>query len=111
MSRPALLDNLDRIAPLLVLGATIAPWLLGYSSSRAAVADHVAFAFAFGPLAMLILALRPAAVACAIGGIWLALSPWLLGYAATGDAWGSDLLWGAFLAAASATALSPQDGS
>jgi hypothetical protein len=91
--------------PLPAAGATLvaldlaSPWLLGFSTSHAAVAGHIAFAMAFAPLALLITALRQAAVSCVAGGVWLAASPWLLGYASVGvAAWGSDLALGVLLA-------------
>lgn len=81
-----------------VTAALAAPWLLGFSASHAAVADHVAFAMSFVPLALLIAALRPAAVVCVAGGTWLMASPWLLDYAGRGTAaWAADLLLGAAL--------------
>jgi hypothetical protein len=99
-NRPA--DLLPPAASCLVVLAAAAPWLLGFGSSHAAVANGIAFAMAFAPLALLIAALRPAAAVCVAGGAWLAASPWLLGYAAAGaPAWAADLLLGAALAAVS----------
>jgi hypothetical protein len=41
--------------------------------------------------------LRPAAFVALAGGIWLALSPWVLGYAADHGAWLSELVSGGLL--------------
>ena len=83
----------------IVTAAIAAPWLLGFSVSHAAVADHVAFAMSCAPLALVIAALRPAAALCMAGGGWLMASPWLLGYAGRGTmAWAPDLLLGTTLA-------------
>jgi hypothetical protein len=75
---------------LVVLWIALAPFLRGYSTNPAAVASHVFFLFAFGPLTLIILNLRPAAYVLTAAGLWLALSPWLLGYATNHTAWLSD---------------------
>jgi hypothetical protein len=91
---------LAHLAPGTVVLALAAPWVLGFSTSHAAVANAVAFGMAFGPLALLSSALRPAAAACVAGGAWLAASPWALGYASAGPrAWGAAVLLGFALAA------------
>jgi hypothetical protein len=93
--RPALASGI-------VLLAAAAPWVLGFSHSHAAVANAVAFAMAFGPLTLLVADLPLAAEVSAAGGLWLAVSPAVLGYADAGTAaWASDLLLGAALAAVS----------
>jgi hypothetical protein len=74
----------------LLLWVAPAPFLWGYSASPAAVASHVFFLFAFGPLTLIIVNLRPAAYVLTAAGIWLALSPWILGYATNHTAWLSD---------------------
>lgn len=74
----------------LLLWVALAPFIWGYSTSLAAVASHVFFLFAFGPLTLIILNLRAAAYVLTGAGIWLALSPWLLGYATSHAAWLSD---------------------
>jgi hypothetical protein len=94
------------ILPVLASGlavlAAAMPWALGFAGSQAAVAGGIAFAMAFAPLAMMITALRPAALVCLAGGVWLAASPWLLDYASRGTAaWSADLLAGGALAALS----------
>ena len=95
-------DPLPTAAAALVTLDLASPWLLGFSASHAAVAGHIAFAMAFVPLALLITVLRPAAVSCVAGGVWLAASPWSLGYASAGvGAWGSDLALGVLLAVVS----------
>jgi hypothetical protein len=88
-----------RLLPIAAAGliglVTFAPWGFGFSSSHAAVADHIAFAMAFLPISLLIVALPAAAVATACAGAWLGLSPWALGYGSRGvAAWGIDLLVG-----------------
>jgi hypothetical protein len=74
----------------LLLWVAVAPFVWGYSASSAAVASHVFFLFAFGPLTLIILNLRPAAYVLTAAGIWLLLSPWILGYATNHTAWLSD---------------------
>lgn len=96
--------RLTTVLPVLACGlvvlAAAMPWPLAFATSHAAVADHIAFAMAFAPLAMMITALRPAALVCLAGGVWLAASPWLLGYASRSPAaWAGDLVAGAGLAA------------
>lgn len=97
------------VAAASVVGAIlIAPWALGFSASHAAVAGHIAFAMTFGPIALLITALRAAALTTAAAGAWLMASPWLLGYASRGTtAWGADLVAGLLLVALSRRALRP----
>jgi hypothetical protein len=96
--------KLDWVATGLMLPVLLAPWLVGFSDSSSAVANHIAFALGFGPLAMLVVVLRPAAFALLIGGAWLVLSPWLLGYAADDLAWLSELVSGASLMVVGAAA-------
>lgn len=94
-----LANLLPRLASLTVVLAAASPWLFGFSSSHAAVANGIAFAMAFSPLALMIGALAPASVVCLAGGLWLAASPWALGYSSTGSvSWAVDLLLGATLA-------------
>lgn len=80
-----------------MLWVALSPWLWGYAGSRAAVASHIFFIFAFGPLALLIVVLRPAAWVVAAAGLWLAASPWVLGYATSHSAWLSELVTGLLL--------------
>jgi hypothetical protein len=99
-------DPLPPLAAGLVVLAAASPWVLGFGASHAAIANAIAFAMGFAPLALMIAALPPAAVASVAGGVWLAASPWALGYSSMGvAAWGADLLLGVSLAAVSWTAL------
>ena len=79
------------------LWVALSPWLWGFANSRPAVANHVALVFGFGPLALLIVNLRPAAFVTLLGGIWLVVSPWLLGYAADHLAWLNEFATGTLL--------------
>lgn len=88
----------------LLLWVALAPFLWGYWTTPAAVASHVFFLFAFGPLTLIILNLRPAAYVLIAAGIWLALSPWLLGYATNHTAWLSDGIAGILFIALAARA-------
>jgi len=87
-----------------MLPLLLAPWILGFADSGAAVANHIAFAIAFGPLTLLIRVLRPAAFVLLAGGVWIALSPWALGYAGNDFAWLSELVSGVLLVLVSAGA-------
>jgi SPW repeat len=87
-----------------MLWVALGPWIWGYASSGSAVASHVFFIFAFGPLALLIAVLRPAAFVVLVAGLWLAASPWLLGYATNHSAWLSELTTGALLSVVGASA-------
>lgn len=91
---PAGLTKLNVAAGALMLWVALGPWAWGYAGSGAAVASHVFFIFAFGPLALLIAVLRPAALVVLLAGLWLAASPWLLGYATNHSAWLSELITG-----------------
>ena len=93
------LDKLNLAAAALILWVALGPWIWGYASSSSAVASHVFFIFAFGPLTLLLLVLRPAALILLAAGLWLAASPWLLGYATNHTAWLSDLVTGLLLTA------------
>ena len=87
-----------------MLWVALGPWVWGYASSGSAVASHVFFIFAFGPLTLLIVVLRPAAFVVLAAGLWLAVSPWLLGYATNHSAWLSELVTGALLSIVGARA-------
>ena len=87
-----------------VTWVALSPWLWGFAGSHAAVANHVFMVFTFGPLAMLIAALRPAAFVTMIGGLWLVLSPWALGYATDHQAWLNELVTGLLLIVLAANA-------
>jgi hypothetical protein len=82
-----------------IVAALVAPWALGFARP-AAVAGHVAFAMAAGPIALLVAALPAAAYATGLSGAWLAASPWALSYASAGvAAWSVDLAGGLALIA------------
>lgn len=85
----------------------VSPWVWGFAGSHSAVANHVSLVFGFGPLALLIGNLRPAALVTLLGGAWLAISPWLLGYATNHAAWLSELVTGVLLIALCARAAAP----
>ena len=91
------LHKLNLAAGALMLWVALGPWIWGYASSGSAVASHVFFIFAFGPLTLLVVVLRPAAFVLFAAGLWLAASPWLLGYATNHSAWLSDLATGLLL--------------
>jgi hypothetical protein len=100
MKTRSLPDPFPALASGLVVLAAASPWLLGFSASHAAVANGIAFAMAFAPLALMIAALPPASAVCGAGGLWLAASPWALGYASSGvAAWAADLVLGIALMA------------
>jgi hypothetical protein len=101
-SRPTRLrhDASPLAAATLATATAAAPWMFGFDASRAAVASHIAFTMTFASIAILVCALPAAAMATAGGGVWLAASPWVLGYAQLGvPAWSSDLIAGVLLAA------------
>ena len=98
------LDKLNLAAAALILWVALGPWIWGYASSSSAVASHVFFIFAFGPLTLLLVVLRPAALILLAAGLWLAASPWLLGYAANHTAWLSELVTGLLLTTVAARA-------
>jgi hypothetical protein len=91
-------NRLPFAAEAVLLWIAVGPWLWGFAASRSAVANHVFLVFAFGPLAMMIAALRPAAFVTIAGAVWLAFSPWLLGYATINAAWINELVSGSLLA-------------
>lgn len=96
LSSPGL-DKLNLAAGALMLWVALGPWVWGYASNGSAVASHVFFIFAFGPLTLLLVVLRPAAFVLFTAGLWLAVSPWLLGYATNHSAWLSELVTGVLL--------------
>jgi hypothetical protein len=107
--RPGIPDPrlvLPALASAITVALVAAPWVLGFSGSRAAVAGHIAFAMGIAPIAVLITSLAAAAAGTTIAGLWLALSPWVLGYAGRGvAAWGIDLIAGLALIALAVVAL------
>jgi hypothetical protein len=68
------------------------------------VANHVSLVFGFAPLALIMVNLRPAALVTLLGGGWLVISPWLLGYATDHAAWLNDLVTGVLLIVVCASA-------
>jgi hypothetical protein len=99
-------DPFPPLAAALATAVVAAPWALGFSASHSAVAGHIAFGMAFGPIALLAGALRAAAVTTAVAGVALAAGPWALGYAASGPAaWAADLVLGLLLVALARHAL------
>ena len=101
------LPGLDRrpIAAVgVVLWIAVSPWAWGFADSAPAVANHAFLVLGFGPLVLMIAALRPAAWVSLVGGAWLAISPWVLGYATDHLAWLNELLTGLLLMALCASA-------
>jgi hypothetical protein len=97
---------LPAAAAAITVALVAAPWVLGFSGSRAAVAGHIAFAMGIAPIAVLSTSLAAAAAGTTIAGVWLAVSPWALGYAGRGIvAWGVDLIAGFALIALAMVAL------
>jgi SPW repeat len=94
---PHIYDRRPLAGSALILWIAISPWVWGFSDSHSAVANHVSLVFGFGPLALLIANLRPAAVVTLLGGAWLAISPWLLGYATDHAAWLNESVTGLLL--------------
>lgn len=90
-------QRLPIAAGAVILWITLAPWIWGFADNHSAVANHIFFTFAFGPLALMIAVLRPAAFVGLAGGIWLSVSPWVLGYATDHAAWLSELVSGGLL--------------
>ena len=101
---PRLADRRPLAGGALALWIAISPWLWGFADSHSAVANHVSLVFGFGPLALLIVNLRPAAYVTLLGGVWLAISPWLLGYATNHAAWLNELVTGLLLTVLCASA-------
>jgi hypothetical protein len=104
LRRLAAQNRLPLTAEAVVLWVAVGPWLWGFASSQSAVANHVFLVFAFGPVTMLIAALRPAAFVTLAGAVWLVSSPWVLGYATLDVAWIDELISGTLLAALCLTA-------
>jgi len=100
----AVRDRRPLAAGALVAWLAISPWVWGFADSRSAVANHVFLVLGFGPLALMIAALRPAAVVTMLGGTWLVLSPWILGYAGDHAAWLNEIVAGVLLMVLGASA-------
>jgi hypothetical protein len=78
----------------LVVATAIARFALGYDEVPV-LANHISFTAAIAPLALVGAGLAPAAALTALAGLWLAVSPWVLGYADEGvAAWAIDLAAG-----------------
>jgi hypothetical protein len=65
--------------------------------------------FSFGPLTLIMGNLKPAAVFALLGGSWLVVSPWLLGYASDHIAWLNELVTGMLLIILAADAAGLRD--
>lgn len=91
-------------AGALTLWIAVSPWVWGFDAAHPAVANHVFLVLAFGPIAVMMVSLRPAALVTLVGGIWLVLSPWVLGYAGDHAAWLNELVTGALLSVLAASA-------
>lgn len=98
--------HLHGVGRPIMLAVLLSPWIFGFSNSNAAVVNHIVFTLAFGPIALLVGLLRPAAYVLLVGAVWLAVSPWILGYAGNNGAWLAELVSGLVLMLASAGALS-----
>lgn len=97
-SPPHIGDRRPLAAGALIAWIAISPWVWGFAGARPAIANHVFLVLGFGPIALMIAALRPAAFVTIAGAVWLALSPWLLGYAGDHAAWLNELITGSLLA-------------
>ena len=97
-------DRRPLAAAALTLWIAISPWVWGFAGAHPAVANHVFLVLAFGPLAAMMVVLRPAALVTLMGGVWLVLSPWVLGYAGDHIAWLNELVTGALLSVLAASA-------
>jgi hypothetical protein len=104
LSVPGLADRRPLAGGAVITWVAVSPWLWGFEGTNAAVANHVFMVLGFGPLILLIVALRPAAIITIVGGFWLALSPWVLGYAGEHLAWVNELVSGALMIALAARA-------
>jgi hypothetical protein len=94
---PHISDRRPIAGGAVILWIAISPRVWGFAASHSAVANHVALVFGFGPIALLIANLRPAAFVTLLGGMWLVISPWLLGYAGDQAAWLKELVTGLLL--------------
>ncbi|HTX10536.1 MAG TPA: SPW repeat protein [Solirubrobacteraceae bacterium] len=103
-SPPRVADRRPIAAGALIAWIAVSPWVWGFSGAHPAVANHVFLVLGFGPIAVMIAALRPAAIVTIGGGLWLALSPWILGYAGDHVAWVNELLTGGLLSLLAANA-------
>jgi hypothetical protein len=100
----ALRDPRGPVAGAIIVWIAVSPWLWGFAGSGAAVANHVSLVLGIGPLALMMVALRPAAVVTISAGMWLVVSPWLLGYATDHFAWANELITGLLLIVLSVSA-------
>jgi hypothetical protein len=101
---PGLSDRRPLAGGAIVTWVAVSPFIWGFADKNAAVANHVFMVFSFGPMVLMIAALRPAAVVTIAGGFWLALSPWVLGYAGDHQAWLNELVTGLLLVVLAASA-------
>jgi hypothetical protein len=106
-ARPSLPREPVLWAAPIVVATLVAPFLLGYDSV-AVLGNHVSYTLAVAPLALVAAGLAPAAALTALAGVWLAASPFLLGYADEGvEAWAIDLVAGLAVAALGAASARP----
>jgi SPW repeat len=101
---PGLSDRRPLAGGAIITWVAVSPWIWGFADKNAAVANHVFLVFSFGPMVLLIAALRPAAIVTIAAGLWLALSPWVLGYAGDHQAWLNELATGLLMIVLSASA-------
>jgi SPW repeat-containing protein len=106
-ARPSLLREPVLWAAPIVVATLVAPFLLGYDSVPV-LGNHVSYTLAVAPLALVAAGLAPAAALTALAGVWLAASPFVLGYADEGvEAWAIDLVAGLAVAALGAASARP----
>ena len=101
---PGLSDRRPLAGGAIMTWVAVSPFIWGFADKNGAVANHVFLFFSFGPMVLMIASLRPAAIVTIAGGVWLALSPWVLGYAGDHQAWLNELVTGLLLIALSASA-------
>jgi SPW repeat len=102
LSSPSQVDRRLPAAGAVIVWIAVSPWVWGFAGAHPAIANHVFLVLGFGPLALIIGALRPAALVTIGGGVWLAVSPWILGYSGNHLAWVNELITGALLVALAA---------
>ncbi len=103
--RPLVREPVLWAAPIVIV-TLLTPFLLDYGTVPV-VANHVSFTMAIFPLALVAAGLAPASALTALAGVWLAVSPFVVGYTEEGvAAWAIDLVGGvAVTALATASAL------
>lgn len=71
-------------API-VVATLVLPFVLGYDAVPV-LANHIAFTLGIAPLALVAGGLAPAALLVLLAGLWLMVSPFVIGYAELGVA-------------------------